>query len=238
MIERQNVQSGILKSWRIVEDLKLAETISNPSPLGVSEEFRDLALDDRTTYVNLYTRGLQLSHYNFSLIDYSYFQFSWSSPNHVRYAYYPNPFTDWSGSGDDSIMSAESWRRELEEEIISHEEYLDLLRGLAPEMRAPVIRYENAPDQYRPFHHPCSHFHFGFHSDNRWPSSRILTPVAFTLLILKNYYGDSWRKLGESEDTPYGNKLESQLVDERVMRCRIIGEDYFSALEQKSFCVG
>jgi hypothetical protein len=233
MIERQNVQSGILKSWSVANSLNLGETISSPAPLGMNEEFRDLLLEAKTSYVDLYTRGLQLSHYNFLLNDYSYFQFSYSAPNHVRYAYYPNPFT--GEPVNDSISSVAHWREELEEDIITHEQYLDLLRGLGPEMRAPVLRYENAPNQYKPFHHPCSHFHFGFHSNNRWPARRVLTPFAFTLLVLKNYYGEVWRAMGIDDNDPFGNSFENKLVEERVKHCRLIGDELFSSLESQTF---
>lgn len=235
MIERQNVLSGIRKSWDAVKSLAISETFSNPMPLGVNEEFRDLLLDQRASYVSVYTRGLQLSHYNFLLSDYSYFQFGWTAPNHVRYGYYPNPFTHDPQS--ESISSAAQWQEELEHDLITHEEYLDLLRGLGSEMRAPIIRYENAPDQYHPFRHPCSHFHFGFHSDNRWPANRVLTPLAFTLLILKNFYGEPWHRVGADEADPFGNSLENRLVDERMKNCRLIGDDLFSSFESRTFYV-
>lgn len=120
--------------------------------------------------------GLSLSHYNILLTDYSYFQFSWDRENYVRYAYYPNPFI----SGKDNEL--ESFRRlqELVESgLLQHEEYLTILSERSAMSGIPMLRYENAPDQRKKFAHPCSHFHIGFHSENRWPVRRILTPYAF-----------------------------------------------------------
>jgi hypothetical protein len=231
-MDRRAVHDGILRAWRTIVFLELAETISSPAPLEVNDEFRDLIINENSDYVTIYTAGLRLSHYNFLLNDYSFVQFGWFSENHVRYAYFPNPFT--MSPDATQYLDWAQWRDEVTAELLTHEEYLDLLRDLKPEIRAPIIRYENAPDQYRAFNHPCSHFHFGHHADNRWPSNRLLTPLAFTLLILKHYYGAKWRLIGNDSADVLGNSLESKLVAEK-MNCRIIGDDLFSAEEGKSF---
>lgn len=162
------------------------ESFANAGLLPLNEEFRDLILSSKTTYSSVYVAGLSLSHYNILLTDYSYFQFSWDRENYVRYAYYPNPFI----SGKDNEL--ESFRRlqELVESgLLQHEEYLTILSERSAMSGIPMLRYENAPDQRKKFAHPCSHFHIGFHSENRWPVRRILTPYAFSLLVFKNYYG-------------------------------------------------
>jgi hypothetical protein len=146
----------------------------------------------------------------------------------VRYAYFPNPFqprgANWGLS--EAARAAE--------EGMTHDEYLELLQGFSPEVRIPLIRYENAPDQYRSLAHPTSHLHIGHHDDNRWPLNRVLTPLAFTLLMVKHYYGDVWRLRGLDEGDPCGNRLETALINEK-MNCRIVENALFSNNESRSF---
>jgi hypothetical protein len=226
-MERRDVQNGIHRSWEMVYRLDLGETFSNGASLGVNEEFRDLVLADESSYLRIYLAGINLSHYNFLLIDYSYFQFSWSSPDRVRYAYYPNPF---EGNAADFKR-----RRELVESgLITQDEYLSILHDARLDPRVPLLRYEYAPDQHKGLHHPCSHFHIGHHGDNRWALNRLLTPLAFTLLILKLYYGSVWRDLGLDEADECGNSFEAKLIEEK-RNCRLIGDALFSAIEARSF---
>lgn len=48
-MDRRDVQNGIMRAWSAVEYLALGETISNPSPLSVNEEFRNVILDGRSS---------------------------------------------------------------------------------------------------------------------------------------------------------------------------------------------
>lgn len=232
-MNRHDVQGGINQAWRSIEELGLGLTISDPSPLGVNEQFRDVCIKRNSNYIEIYELGLKLSHYNFSLIDYSYFQFSWSGEDAVRYAYYPNPFL----SGDaDALSKLKKWHELLAAGLISHEEFLDLLRGRPADARIPLIRYENAPGQYKRFNHPCSHMHIGLHSDNRWPVDRLLTPLAFVLLVVKQYYGETWRSL-DSEAEQFGNEYEARLIASKK-NSRLISDEYFTNDERLSFYFG
>lgn len=229
---RRDVQSGIIRSWTFVEAIEIGETISNPSPLEVNEEFRRLVLNHENSYKDVYMAGLRLSHYNFLLSDYSYFQFSWEAENKVRYAFYPNPFI--AGGNEDALKKIHRWGELLRAEMITHEDYLALLRDAEADLRVPLIRYENAPDQHRGLSHPCSHFHIGFHSDNRWAFNRLLTPFAFSLYIIKQYYGSLWRDLGIDDADESGSKFERQLINEKT-NCRPIHSDLFVEIESRSF---
>src|SRR5437660_297939 len=114
-MERGDVQRGIIRSWAITNFLELGETISSPAPIQVNDEFRDLLLNKESDYVSIYSAGLGLSHYNFLLTDYSFFQFSWFSLNHVRYAYFPNPFTN--SSGEEELLEMVQWRDQVRAEL-------------------------------------------------------------------------------------------------------------------------
>jgi hypothetical protein len=226
-MERREVQNSIYRSWEMVDLMDIGETFSNGASLEVNEEFRDLVLSDERSYITVYLSGINLSHYNFLLTDYSYFQFSWSPSDSVRYAYYPNPF---EGSGADF----KRWRELVESDLITQDEYLSILRDARLDPRVPLLRYEYAPDQYKQLHHPCSHLHIGHQADNRWALNRLLTPRAFTLLILKHYYGAVWRDIGRDESDECGNSFETALIDEKT-NCRPIRDALFSALEARSF---
>jgi hypothetical protein len=227
-MDRLDVHRGITRSWHIVESLQLGESFANPWPLGVNEEFRDLVLSDEVSYPEVYLKGLGLSYFNFLLTDYSYFQFSWSETDRVRYAYYPNPFL---GNSEPALEEF----RELQEAVgsgtISFEEYLSLLRDKPADPRVPLFRYENSPDEYIELRHPCSHFHIGHHSDNRWALNKLLTPLAFTLIILKHYYDASWYGHGHDADNEFLNRCEDQLVREKSY-CAPVA---FSAKEARTF---
>jgi hypothetical protein len=229
-MDRRDVQSGIIRAWNVVDSLALGETISSPVPLPVNEEFRDVVLSGESTYVSIYLTGLGLSHYNFLMTDYSFFQFSWTSPDHVRYAYYPNPFV----VGEDNLSEIRQWRELLENGSITLEDYLSILRDAQSGIGVPPVRYESAPDQHKGLQHPSSHFHIGHHQDNRWAINRTITPLAFTLLILKHYYGPAWREMGTDEQDEFGNRFEAQLIREK-MNCRLIGDVLFLPAEARSF---
>lgn len=199
------------------------------------EQAAALGIEDGVVYYDFptYSDYETISHYNFLLTDYSYFQFSWSAENCVRYAYYPNPYI----TGRDElagISTIKRWHELLEAELISFEEYLALLKDSKPEVRIPLIRYENAPSEYVALEHPCSHFHIGHHGENRWALSRALTPNAFTLLLCKLYYSRAWNDRWEDRDGRRFNRFEEELSAEKQKSARL-AEAQFTESELKSF---
>ncbi|MBA1289192.1 DUF2290 domain-containing protein [Pseudomonas japonica] len=232
---RQEVANGIMKTFGVVEKLQLLESFSQPEPLPVNEDFRKIILSEGNTYRDVYLAALNMSYHNIILSDFSFFQFSIEKQDHVRYAYYPNPFM--SGSLEEK-KRFRKYRELLEAELISQEDFERMLVDTSHVSGVPMFRYENAPGQRVKFHHPCSHFHIGFHSENRWPVERILTPFAFSLLVLKQYHGISWRSHGDSEDDAHtGNIFDTNLISEKY-ECRIIGPDFFEDIEKRSFFFG
>lgn len=231
MMNRQEVQSGINKTWKLADSLGIASVFSNPNLLPLSTEFRDKILSADSTYIDVYLSAMNLSHHNIILTDYSYFQFSMEREGYVRYAYYPNPFI----SGKDSDTTTfKKYTELLQSELISHEDYLNLLDSQRSINGKPMWRYENAPDQRKRFFHPCSHFHIGFHSENRWPLKRALTPLAFSMLVFKQYYGEHWRTFGDDDDPDIGNSFERALIKER-QNCHIIPDNLFEKIEEQAF---
>ncbi|MGH1558004.1 DUF2290 domain-containing protein [Caulobacter segnis] len=109
---------------------------------------------------------------------------------------------------------------------------------LYPEIRVsqhpPLVRYEYAPSQYVELNHPCSHFHFGHHSDNRWAVKRELTPQAFSSLIYRQFYSTNWVEFGVGDPAGGVTPLDEQFRTER-QNSQILGEAHFSAIESQSF---
>lgn len=229
-MNRHDVENGIHRSWSFLEALALAESFSNPGILPINEEFRDISLDISTKYTSLYLTGLRLSHYNVLLSDHSFLQFGGEDGSNLRYAYYPNPFA----SPGEGIAKFKKIRELFDADLITLEQYHALLNDAQPELRVPLMRYENAPSQWRALKHPCSHFHIGHHSDNRWALKRILTPLAFTMIIAKQYYPDEWTLADGIDENNFENSLEGKLIAER-QNCQIIGDDLFTDPEERSF---
>jgi len=231
---RDDIVHGIRKTWEVADELGIAEVFSSPATIDVNEEFRNLIFSESTNYVKLYMAGLRLSHYNILLHDYSYFQFGWDKEDHVRYAFFPNPFV----SGKEHELQYFKDRRQLvAAEMLTHEDFLRLLTDRPPVSGVPMWRYENSPVQRKKFNHPCSHFHIGFHSENRWPLARILTPLAFSLLVFKAYYGSPWRGSGDDENAEISNRYERMLIAEKS-NCPIVGHSLFEDLEKRTFFFG
>ncbi|MEK9968709.1 MAG: DUF2290 domain-containing protein [Ferrovibrio sp.] len=211
----------------MAKQLSIEEAFTNPAPLKPSEKFRDLAIDTTIHYEDLYLCGLAESQYNFILHDYSYFQFGIEEEHKVRYAYYPNPFF---GASQEAMGALDEMREYVEEGLITYEDYLHQVSDLKLAQHPPVVRYENAPHQYSELVHPCSHFHFGHHASNRWPSRRVLTPSSFALLIFKYFYFDDWHKAAIGNIEGAINGFDQILIDARA-ECRVLPEALFSNRE-------
>jgi len=166
------------------------------------------------------------------LTDLAFFQFSHSSPEDVRYAYYPNPYVTDRSAKDPALI--DDLRFALEAEELNSEEYLSVLSEVETDVRAPLIRYENAPKAYSELRHPCSHFHIGHNVDNRWAVNRVLSPLAFTMLVLKHYYAPSWDARWTELEGKLQNTLEQRLISEKT-GCHPVAPEMFSELEKRSF---
>lgn len=229
-MDSRDVARGISRSWTFARRLTLDETFSNPAPLAPREEFRRLSQDDDVTYEAIYLRSLESVYYNFLLKDFSFFQFWVNGEGETRFAYYPNPFL---GASRQAMAELAQMREYVEEGLISQEDYLHSVSDQRRSQHPPLIRYESARSQYVELAHPCSHFHFGHHGENRWPVKRELTPVAFSLLIYRQFYGTFWAEHAAEVDdkTP---DLESCMATEKA-GSRILGAEWFSERESLQF---
>jgi hypothetical protein len=184
------------------------------------------------TYEEVYLFGLSEGQYNILLVDYAYLQFSGDDENSLRYGYYPNPFLSASQT---AVLELSELKTFIDEGAIDMEEFLHRVSELRYTQHPPPIRYENAEAQYKDLIHPCSHFHFGHHAENRWPVRRVLTPDAFALLIFKYFYSEHWDESREifGRNTSLGEALIAAKKD-----CRILPDSLFSERAALQFSFG
>ena len=84
------------------------------------------------------------------------------------------------------------FRSEYEEFVLSSAE---------PKESVTPIRYDFAPDRYCSVAHPASHLHIGCENEMRLGTTRILSPMSFTLLILRQRYPSYWIQLNSRGNT-------------------------------------
>lgn len=181
-------------------------------------------------YREIYDYIIDYNQYNISLIDQGCFQFSESrnseGEQELRYAYYPNPY-----QFIDFKKEVKSIQELFDNGELTDIEYQQLINEAEFILDIPLIRYDYSPSQYDEKFHPASHFHIGFHSDNRWPVAKVLNPLIFFIKIISMYYKSVWvenfnnnevslndlyeRSKSESYNVPisyFGNEDKKRLV--------------------------
>jgi hypothetical protein len=217
--------------WEFARAIKVGELFSNPMPLEPSRNFLDVALDDIATYEELYLCGLQNGDYNVQLSDFSYLQFGISKDHHVRYAYYPNPFL---GSSSRVVAEVNELREFVKEGLVTVEEFLHRVSEIRTSQHAPLIRYENAPDDYREGTHPCSHFHFGHHSDNRWQVQRVISPLAFSMIVFQQFQSTKWSE--KKSVSVFGRQdIPTRFLAAEKLNCPILPDELLSQMDRELF---
>lgn len=230
-MNREELITGIRKVWEFARALDLGGVFSNPVPLEPSRDFIANALDPQCSYETLYLSGLQQGDYNIQLVDFSFFQFGMSKDDHVRFAYYPNPFL---GSSAAAIAEMNELREYVSEGIVTVEQFLHRISEIRSSQHAPLLRYENAPTDYIEFAHPCSHFHFGHHSDNRWQIERSLSALTFAMIVFQQFHGASWH--AAPSITAFGKtETPRAFLREEKLNCRILPNELLSPEEKLLF---
>jgi hypothetical protein len=224
--------SEIRAAWNIFKSLGLDRLISSDWSLPIDGVFRDVALDSDATYESIYRTGLSRSHYNIMLYDYAYFQFSRDDDFSWRLAFFPNP---WVSGSPNAVERVQQWEALEELGVLDHEEASNLIAEMPYLGAIPCIRFESAPAQYREMAHPSAHFHIGRHDQNRWPSTIMLGPKAFAMIIAKMYYPEFWAKKSSFHKAEAESCCDQTLLT-AMGDVRIVHE--FSALEQRSFHFG
>lgn len=203
----------------------------NCSSLIASDNFRK-ASTRALNYREIYDVGIANQDFNFVMDDKSFFQFHEKSENtELRLAFYPNPYN--SIATKKFIDDAQDLFDSGEISLAEYEQYISEENILSD---MPLIRYDLSFKQYCDRYHPTAHFHIGFHSENRWPVKRILTPYCFMLNILSLYYQYLWKKHGDQgEGLP--NRLDL-LYRVEVQKCQALDATKFKAHESERLHFG
>lgn len=171
-------------------------------------------------YIEAYRFGVEKLFYHILLFDESFIQFKFSEKN-IRYSYYECPFKYLSyeeylkSCGFDYEEVGESFRNEYDQFILE----TDMKNYILP------IRYEYSEIEYTPGLHPSSHVHFGVDTDVRIPVSTKITPLVFTLFVLKHCYYKEWKRI-------YTDIYFNKILSKSKKQCTSIENDYFKAVDQ------
>jgi hypothetical protein len=180
--------ASIRRARVALSELKLLEGSVYEISLPKSEDFNKTCLTSRS-YVEIYEKGLSLSHYNIVLTDLAFFQFSHKTPMEFAFAFYPNPRV--TGSLD-ALSDYQDLLKQRNLEEINEEEFSQLAASMPAEIYVPRVRYEYSEKQFRKVTHPGAHFHIGMSGEDRWSSARKLSPTSFLYLMVKLYYPNYW----------------------------------------------
>ena len=185
---------------RILKKLSLLEerAISPNKGLGASH-FKGLS------YREMYEECVKEYVYDFQLMDQSLLLFIKGGRNEhdgfLNFCYYECPVsvmpysefvaTECGLSPIDEGLASEvaQWGDELRAEYEQYVTSTDSKNVITP------IRYDHDASMYREGVHPASHIHFGFANEIRICTQRIMNPISFVLLVIRQCYPRYWEKV-------------------------------------------
>jgi hypothetical protein len=232
-VDEREFSREIMAAWTFLKDrLEIGRFLIAAEPLRIDEVFQRTALDEDSTYEEIFRIGLNRSNYNILLSDYAYFQFGWSSNDAWRLGYFPNP---WLSGAPAAERALRQWETLEEIGALSYDDASDLIAEMPYIGAVPPIRFEFSAAAYREFVHPAAHFHIGRHIENRWPSALRIGPKAFALIIAKLYYSEDWARCSSFHGAPDAlcieNALSAVMLDVRAVH-------QFSDRERRTFHFG
>jgi hypothetical protein len=188
----------------------LAERQAFPNKALGAADFRGLP------YREVYGKCVREFAYDFRLSDQSLLLFVKSGDNvhnGLSFSYYEPPaevlpYEEFvaaqlglSPSEPDFQDAIDSWGDELR---VDYEQYVDsaeLKKAVTP------VRYDCKASDYRPGVHPASHVHFGFATDIRVGTRRVLNPLSFILFILRQRYLARGLNSEKRKNSHYGAEM-------------------------------
>lgn len=155
--------------------------------------------------------------YDCRLIDSSLLQFRrWDQK--LSYSYLESPYEAMTFDEYASERMDENWqmlpaevRQSLELDLRGGYE-LYLQSDLAERHTTP-LRYDYEPALYRVGIHPAGHIHFGLNNEIRLCTKRILSPLSFTLFVMRQCYPKHWEILLQTrQDDPIFREVREKLT--------------------------
>lgn|GEM_PF-963121 len=213
----------ILKKLNLLEERNIS-----PNKEISAADFKGL------NYRQIYEECLKEFFYDFRLSDQSLLLFTKGGRNenngYLNFCYYECPinlisYIEFVAQEFGLSMFDE----ELDREIAV---WGDFLRGdyeqyvSSMEFKKTVtpIRYDYKATDYREGIHPASHIHIGFANEIRICTQRIMNPISFVLLILRQRYPREWERLLGLEDHPTWCRNVRGSID-------LVSEEYFKGFD-------
>jgi len=198
---------------------------------GVSQRFKDVSTKE--DYKIVYEEGLKNYDFDFLLDDQSYFQFEFCNElgnRNLRYAYYQNPnnYVKYADYVKDQLVMLDFDCDPIDVGSMFEEEYSQFLNEQEANLNYFTSRYDFDFRGYKPLIHPVSHLHIGHLNNIRIPLDKEISPLRFTLFIIRHVYRENWIKMIES-DINY--------VKDLFLSCKngesLLEEDIFIPLEKE-----
>jgi hypothetical protein len=183
-------------AWNIICALGLDEQrVFHPVyPDDMASELRSM------NYPDQWSTCLKKDYYDFLLSDHSLIQFRWGGRPAccLSYSYYECPFRVLTYP---EFLQREGMRVEDVGDAFRNDYDTYAAEGEPKDSVTPV-RYDYNPDQYKEGIHPASHVHIGHLNEIRLGAKRILKPVSFVLLVVRQFYPHRWVSLHAMQDAP------------------------------------
>lgn len=199
-MERVQFAASIEKAWSLISTLNL-HGFRNYSPHFDDHPRR---LFKGKPYIFVYKKSVELSSYDFQLWDRSLVQFRYegNSPLNLSYVYYECPFKIMSK--EEFIVSLNFEPQDLDEHANEvdawYEEYLETVTDQEQKKLITYIRYDYDETTYNRGVHPVSHLHIGYNTEIRIGSTKILSPIAFIMFLIRNCYPEAWKCFHSLDD--------------------------------------
>jgi hypothetical protein len=210
-------QNSIESIKRVLVKLKLLQN-STFYKKAISRTYRINETDD---FLAIYKSILENNDFSFLLHDQSIIQIE-KKDGYFRYSYYNVPFI--FPTYDEYLESQGYKFSDVGYDI--REEYNQKLRESELKRYPVYIRYDYSEEVYKEMCHSISHLHIGPDNSIRISSSKMLTPLAFLMIVLKNAYYDVWLEI---VDTPELFVFFENIKD----GCLNVPMEYFSNADKK-----
>ena len=200
--------SQVTASWRFLRILAIASEriVRPPAVPNPASRYRTMP------YAQVWEDCYRNQFYDISLVDGALLQFRAPSfrPLSIGYSFYECPYL---------TVAYEDFLKEVLDatyEDVGDEfrrEYEDYVLGLPKKDAVTPIRYDYDPPRYIPGVHPASHIHFGAASRVRVSARRLLSPLSFTLFIVRHCYPESWSRFIVTRHAPRWCQYVRDMLD-------------------------
>lgn len=171
---------GLLKRRNLTKSFNLNFSKFSPDFVQIFQK------DD---YENIYRTAMENNDFDFLLQDDSFFQFTYSNDGYklLRYAYYENPFIYESYN---VFLNSELGLSEAECGDMFLKDYEQYVSEAKLKKTITPFRYDYDENIkfYQEMLHTGSHIHIGHNNEIRIPANKILTPLGFSIFVLRNQY--------------------------------------------------